>query len=110
MTTTKGGSTEVMIPHSHLAAMRASFGSFDRKMYGLYYNPKFISHAEREEILAWLSGLHPIWDERYSKSNPPPAGKTQRRLLRPVYWLGNWQFACLNYYHPPKGILNRCVA
>jgi DNA oxidative demethylase len=26
-----------------------------------------------------------------------------------VYWLGNWQFACLDYYHPPKGILHRCV-
>lgn len=30
-------------------------------------------------------------------------------LLRPVYWLGSWQFACLDYYHPPKGIENRCV-
>lgn len=30
-------------------------------------------------------------------------------LLRPVYWLGNWQFACLDYYHPPKGVENRCV-
>ena len=29
--------------------------------------------------------------------------------MRPVYWLGNWQFACLDYYHPPKGLLNRCV-
>jgi alkylated DNA repair dioxygenase AlkB len=23
--------------------------------------------------------------------------------------LGNWQFACFNYYHPPKGIDFRCV-
>lgn len=36
-------------------------------------------------------------------------GKEQRMLLRPVYWLGNWQFACLNYYHPPQGIENRSV-
>lgn len=57
----------------------------------------------------WLTELHPIWEERYSKNNPPPAGKEQRRLLRPVYWLGSWQFACLDYYHPPKGIENRCV-
>jgi DNA oxidative demethylase len=26
-----------------------------------------------------------------------------------VYWLGNWQFACLDYYRPPKGVRNRCV-
>jgi hypothetical protein len=60
-------------------------------------------------ILDELSKLHPIWEYRYSKHNPPPPGQTQRRLLRPVYWLGNWQFACLNYYHPPKGIDFRCV-
>lgn len=30
-------------------------------------------------------------------------------LLRPVYWLGNWQFACLDYYRPPKGVHHRCV-
>jgi hypothetical protein len=26
-----------------------------------------------------------------------------------VYWLGNWQFACLDYYRPPKGVEDRCV-
>lgn len=60
-------------------------------------------------ILAELKALHPIWENRFSKNNPPPVGQSQRRLLRPVYWLGNWQFACLNYYHPPKGIEFRCV-
>ena len=39
---------------------------------------------------------------RYSTKRPPPPGKQQRGLLRPVYWLGNWQFACLGYYEPPK--------
>jgi len=47
---------------------------------------------------------------RFSNSNPPPEGEPNRELLRPVYWLGNWQFACLDYYHPPKGIRNRCVS
>lgn len=75
----------------------------------MHYNRAFVSAADREEILQWLSGIHPIWEERYSAHNPPPAGKMQRKLLRPVYWLGNWQFACLNYYHPPKGVQNRCV-
>lgn len=64
---------------------------------------------DREELLAWISTLHPIWEYRYSANNPPPEGREQRRLLRPVYWLGSWQFACLDYYRPPKGTANRCV-
>lgn len=76
---------------------------------GLFYHPTFIKKAEKELILEWLKTLHPIWEMRYSDNNPPPEGDTQRQLLRPVYWLGNWQFACLNYYHPPKGIYNRCI-
>jgi alkylated DNA repair dioxygenase AlkB len=76
---------------------------------GLVYKQDYISAREKEEILKYLSTLFPIWEMRYSKNNPPPENQKQRPLLRPVYWLGNWQFACLNYYHPPKGILNRCV-
>jgi len=76
---------------------------------GLIYKPQFISTSEKSTLLQWLSSLHPIWENRYSESNPPPAGSSQRRLLRPVYWLGNWQFACLNYFHPPKNIYNCCV-
>lgn len=75
----------------------------------LLYLPSFVTKTERSEALAYFEKLSPIWEERYSTSNPPPAGDEQRTLLRPVYWLGNWQFACLNYYHPPKGIENRCV-
>jgi alkylated DNA repair protein (DNA oxidative demethylase) len=76
---------------------------------GLYYRKGFVTKKDREEILAWLSKTHPIWEERFSKNNPPPEGEEQRMLLRPVYWLGNWQFACLNYYCPPRGVLHRCV-
>lgn len=76
---------------------------------GLILRKKDISAAEKREIEAYLATLKPIWEMRYSKNNPPPEGQLQRELLRPVYWLGNWQFACLNYYHPPKGIENRCV-
>lgn len=76
---------------------------------GLFYHPTFIRKQEKEAILEWLATLHPIWEMRYSENNPPPEGDTQRKLLRPVYWLGNWQFACLNYYHPPKGVSNRCI-
>jgi hypothetical protein len=69
----------------------------------------FISQTEKEQIFNYLKTLHPIWENRYSESNPPPEGEPNRQLLRPVYWLGNWQFACLDYYHPPKGMYNRCV-
>src|SRR5688572_25574238 len=47
---------------------------------------------------------------RYSTRRALPAGKQQRPLLRPVYWLGNWQFACLGYYEPPKRIRDAAVA
>ena len=70
---------------------------------GHHYNASFLPAADRAEILTWLATLHPLWEERYSKHFPPPPGQTQRRLLRPVYWLGNWQFACLDYYRPPQG-------
>ena len=66
------------------------------------YEPGFIAPAARAEILAWLATLAPLWEQRYSTRRPPPSGKQQRGLLRPVYWLGNWQFACLGYYEPPK--------
>ncbi len=66
------------------------------------YEPGFIDAAARAEIDAWLVTLRPLWEMRYSTVRPPPAGKEQRPLLRPVYWLGNWQFACLGYYEPPR--------
>jgi DNA oxidative demethylase len=75
----------------------------------LYYNAHFLQKNERAEIVAWLGTLYPLWEYRFSTERPLPEGETQRRLLRPVYWLGNWQFACLDYYRPPH-VLNRCVA
>ena len=66
------------------------------------YEPAFIGAAPRAEILAWLATLRPLWEMRYSTHRAPPPGKEQRPLLRPVYWLGNWQFACLGYYEPPR--------
>lgn len=95
--------------HSELIRKLKQEKSGNALPYGLYYDPKFIVPKTREEILSYLKTIHPIWEQRFSESNPPPKGQEQRWLLRPVYWLGNWQFACLDYYHPPKGILNRCV-
>ncbi|NBX93435.1 MAG: alpha-ketoglutarate-dependent dioxygenase AlkB [Proteobacteria bacterium] len=76
---------------------------------GLYYDSAFLTKEDSLRLQSWLSSLHPIWEQRYSKNRPPPPGESQRSLLRPVYWLGNWQFACLDYYRPPKGVLHRCV-
>lgn len=74
-----------------------------------HYVPNYLSAESRRDIEAWLSRLHPIWEYRYPTDRPLPAGKEQRRLLRPVYWLGSWQFACLDYYRPPRGLRDRCV-
>ena len=76
---------------------------------GIHYQFPFIDRKERAQLLGWLETLHPLWEMRFSENNPPPEGDEQRPLLRPVYWLGNWQFACLDYYHPPKGVLHRCI-
>jgi alkylated DNA repair protein (DNA oxidative demethylase) len=71
--------------------------------------PQYLSTEVRAQVLEEILSFKPIWEYRYSTHRPPPRGEGNRMLLRPVYWLGNWQFACLNYYHPPKGIENRCV-
>lgn len=74
------------------------------------YAPGFIDAKSRAEIETWLGKLVPLWEQRYSTKRPPPAGKEQRALLRPVYWLGNWQFACLGYYEPPRRTKDAAVA
>jgi alkylated DNA repair dioxygenase AlkB len=68
-----------------------------------------LSPSDRRDLLAWLGSVRPLWERRFSDFRPPPDGQTQRPLLRPVYWLGNWQFACLDYYRPPSGVKDRCV-
>jgi len=80
------------------------------RLEGLHHDAGFLSLADRERLVAWLGTLHPLWEWRFSLARPLPAGETQRQLLRPVYWLGNWQFACLDYYRPPLGVLDRAVA
>ena len=74
------------------------------------YDPAFVDDVASAEIMTWLGTLVPLWEMRYSTKRPPPAGKQQRPLLRPVYWLGNWQFACLGYYEPPKRTHDVAVA
>ncbi len=75
-----------------------------------FYEAAFVDAAARREILAWLATLVPLWEHRYTTKRPLPPGKQQRPLLRPVYWLGNWQFACLGYYEPPKRTFDVAMA
>ncbi len=89
--------------------MRPSPSPKPRDLRGHRYLRGYLGDDDRQQILAWLATLHPIWEYRYPLDRPPPAGQPQRKLLRPVYWLGNWQFACLEYYRPPKGVRERCV-
>lgn len=95
-------------PRRALRHRRAARGGGARAE-GHLYQPGFLSGAERAELLRYLETLHPLWEDRFSARNPPPPGQRQRRLLRPVYWLGNWQFACLDYYRPPAFVRDRCV-
>jgi DNA oxidative demethylase len=89
--------------------IKQDMSKFPPRFQAMIYQPGFVKPQEKQQIMEELKIFKPIWEMRFSKSNPPPEGQENRQLLRPVYWLGNWQFACLNYYHPPKGIHHRCV-
>lgn len=89
--------------------MRPFMASKGRASDGNYYDETFLSADDHVALRDWLSTLRPLWEMRYAPHRPVRQGQTTRRLLRPVYWLGNWQFACLNYYRPPQGITDRCV-
>lgn len=71
--------------------------------------PGYAGDADTAELFAWLATLAPLWEQRYSTRRPAPPGQAPRALLRPVYWLGNWQFACLGYYEPPRKTVDRAV-
>lgn len=90
-------------------AARGPRGPILRDATGHLYERDFLAPRDRDLVLEWLSGIAPLWEDRFSEHHPPPAGQAQRRLLRPVWWLGNWQFACLGYYRPPRGVHDRCV-
>ena len=84
-------------------------GARDPSERALLYVPDYLTAPARAAIEAWLATLTPLWEQRYSTVRPLPPGRAQRPLLRPVYWLGNWQFACLGYYEPPHGVRDRSV-
>lgn len=75
---------------------------------GFSYLPHFISIPESEALIDFFAGLHPIWEQRHQKNSAERGGGV-RRLTRPVYWLGAWQFASLGYYAEPNYRTHRCV-
>ncbi len=76
---------------------------------GLTYRPQFISKAESEQLIAYFGGLHPLWEQRHRDTGKERSDQHHRRLTRPVYWLGAWQFACLGYYAEPDHREHRCM-
>lgn len=92
------------------AGRRDSRGAVTVSAPGYLYVPNYVSEADRAELTGWLGTLTPLWEQRFSTKRPLPPREPQRPLLRPVYWLGNWQFACLGYYHPTKRKHDSAVA
>lgn len=76
---------------------------------GFTYLPRFITEAESVELLRFFGSLTPLWESRYVGEQAVREGGGARRLTRPVYWLGAWQFACLGYYAPPLHVEEKCV-
>jgi alkylated DNA repair protein (DNA oxidative demethylase) len=76
---------------------------------GFTYLPGFISLAEADELVHYFGAIHPIWENRHEGADHVRKGQGNRRLTRPVYWLGAWQFACLGYYSEPAHRTDRCL-
>ena len=70
---------------------------------GFSYLPRFISADESATLIEFFGAQTPLWGAAVfgTRVNRRP-GRHGRRLTRPVYWLGAWQFACLGYYAEPK--------
>jgi len=76
---------------------------------GFSYLPRFISADEADVLIAYFADLVPIWEQRHRGGDHGRGGEHSRRLTRPVYWLGAWQFACLGYYAEPDHREDRCL-
>ena len=76
---------------------------------GFSYLPRFISAQEADALIAYFGLIRPLWERRHCDVDHGRPGKHSRRLTRPVYWLGAWQFACLGYYAEPDHRVDRCL-
>lgn len=76
---------------------------------GLTYSPQFITKEESEELIEYFGSLQPLWEQRFRDQQKQRSDNHSRRLTRPVYWLGAWQFATLGYYAEPNHREHRCL-
>lgn len=76
---------------------------------GFSYLPGFFSAAEGDTLIEYFAQLVPLWEHRHRSDEHARPGEHSRRLTRPVYWLGAWQFACLGYYAEPHHREDRCL-
>ncbi len=76
---------------------------------GFSYLPRFITDAESRDLIDYFASLTPIWERRHAGAAHQRASRHSRRLTRPVYWLGAWQFASLGYYAEPDYREGRCL-
>ena len=76
---------------------------------GFTYLPRFMTEEEGAALITYFGGLVPLWEQRHVNDKNARPGEHHRRLSRPVYWLGAWQFACLGYYAEPHHPEDRCV-
>jgi DNA oxidative demethylase len=76
---------------------------------GFSYLPRFITQPESEALLRYFGSIKPLWESRYVGERAGREGQSSRRLTRPVYWLGAWQFACLGYYAAPNHLEEKCL-
>jgi len=76
---------------------------------GFSYLPRFIHEEESLKLIDYFAGLVPIWEQRHRGEEHGRSSGHGRRLTRPVYWLGAWQFACLGYYAEPDHREDRCL-
>lgn len=76
---------------------------------GFSYLPRFITTDEADALIAYFGQLVPLWEQRHRNDEHGRDGEHTRRLTRPVYWLGAWQFACLGYYAEPHHREDRCL-
>ena len=76
---------------------------------GFSYLPGFITEAEGQALLKYFGELQPLWETRHAEGHAGREGARSRRLTRPVYWLGAWQFASLGYYSEPDHVHEKCL-
>lgn len=84
-------------------------GRLPIELPGFSYLPRFITSAEGEALIAYFGKISPVWEQRHREQAHGRSENHSRRLTRPVYWLGAWQFACLGYYAEPHYREDRCV-